>query len=73
MPVSSFRIIPKAWTHGLRDNEYAQRYLVKSFKELTSAKAAQLRESIKNMMCLVDERSVSLNYNPLYKSEATNK
>jgi len=51
-----YRIIPKAWTHGLRDNEYAQRYLVKSFKELTSAKAVQLRESIKNMMCLVDER-----------------
>lgn len=51
-----YRLIPKAWTHGLRDNEFAQRILVKNFSELSSNNNGELINSVKNMLCLVDER-----------------
>ena len=51
-----FRLVPKAWTHGLRDNEFAQRILIEDFNDLGSKKNKPLIGSIKNMLCLVDER-----------------
>lgn len=51
-----YRLLPKAWTHGLRDNEFAQRILVQKFSELSSNNNKPLVKSVKNMLCLVDER-----------------
>lgn len=51
-----YRILPKSWTHGLRDNEFAQRILVKNFDELASNNNKDLVKSIRSMLCLVDER-----------------
>lgn len=51
-----YRILPKSWTHGLRDNEFAQRILVKNFDELASNNNKDLINSIRSMLCLVDER-----------------
>lgn len=51
-----YRIIPKSWTHGLRDNEFAQRILVQKFNELASANNKDLVNSVRSMLCLVDER-----------------
>jgi len=51
-----YRLVPKQWTHGLRDNEFAQRILIDDFGDLSSGKNNALINSIKNMLCLVDER-----------------
>lgn len=51
-----YRLVPKQWTHGLRDNEFAQRILIDDFGNLSSGKNNALISSIKNMLCLVDER-----------------
>lgn len=51
-----YRIVPKQWTHGLRDNEFAQRILVRQFSDLASNRNNPMIESIKNLLCVVDER-----------------
>ena len=51
-----FRLVPKQWTHGLRDNEFAQRILIDDFNDLSSGSNSAMITSIKNMLCLVDER-----------------
>ena len=51
-----FRIVPKQWTHGLRDNEFAQRILVQRFSDLASNRNNPMIDSIKNLLCVVDER-----------------
>ena len=48
--------MPKQWTHGLRDNEFAQRILIDDFIDLSSGNNDAMISSIKNMLCLVDER-----------------
>merc|ERR1712176_1354902 len=51
-----YRILPKSWTHGLRDNEFAQRILVKNFSELASNNNKAMVNAVRSMLCLVDER-----------------
>ena len=62
------RIVPKQWTHGLRDNEFAQRILVQRFSDLASNRNNAMIDSIKNLLCVVDERYILHCYRPCSRS-----